>query len=46
MPAVVVPVVEVGIAEMVVEKELELERPAMTALQAVPVERVEAAVEA
>ena len=43
-PEVVVPVVAAGTVEMVVDKELELETQATTALQAVPVERVKAAV--
>jgi hypothetical protein len=44
MPLVAVPVVAVGIVEMAVEKELELEMPVTTAPQAVLVDRVVATV--
>jgi hypothetical protein len=46
MPAVVVPVVAVETMEMVVEKELDPERPTVTTLQVVPVEMVAEAVAA
>jgi len=46
MPPAVVPVVAAETVEMVVEKEVELERPATTALQAVPVARAAATVAA
>jgi len=46
MPAAVVPVVAAETVEMVVEQEVERERPATMALRAVLVERVKAAVAA